>query len=658
MISNTDGLTIGTRYRPEIDGLRAIAVVAVVLYHLDPSFAPGGFLGVDVFFVISGFLIATSVLADAERGAFSFLTFYDRRARRLAAPLLLVLASSFLLGYLLLLPDDYAAFASSAFAAVFLHANHHFLETTGYFSPDAHSKPLLHTWSLAIEEQFYIFFPALIVAVRKWGGSRHLGVLGVAAALSFGACVAIERTYGSLAFFLLPFRAWEMLLGALLAVAIFKDRFVLSGRATEFCSTLGLTLVLASIALFDSGTRHPGFPTLLPCVGAAMLILGSGRRKTCAGRLLASAPLVGMGRLSYALYLWHWPLIVFVIYYLDRSLTGSEQAVLFAISIALSFATLVLVENPVRFRKTRFLRGETLFGTIAAIALLSGASLAITRSGGLPHRVDPDVFRIADARNDWTQDQIDCVDLQPEAIIAGDVCRFRTRRASARRVLLWGDSHATALLPPLADLAEAGVLNLTFLATNGCPPIFDLETEKGDCAAANDAVRMRLKAEEFDVVIVAANWQSYGRSNPVRFLTPEQGQTLEGRLRFGAWSTLRWTSERVGAVLVIGQVPVYTVDVPTHLARALFFGPLDRLAGTRRRPPAPRLDPPYLLGAAREAGVPILSPAASLCVSGNCRMIQDGLVLYKDSGHLSSRGARAVLTDPLARALMRLPERD
>ncbi|WP_375571395.1 acyltransferase family protein [Ahrensia marina] len=640
-------------HRLEIDGLRAIAVLAVVFYHLDSTLVPGGFLGVDVFFVISGFLIAKSIFADIDAERFTLLSFYERRARRLAAPFLLVVGVSTIFGYALLMPDDYSAFGSSAVSALLLHSNHYFFGVSGYFSPDAHSKPLLHFWSLSVEEQFYLVFPVMTLVVARWCGSHLFPIFGALAGLSFALCVFVVPNQPDMAFFLIPFRAWELLLGVLLAIALRQDRIRVTDVAKEACSAIGVVLVLWSIVFFTSDTTHPGFPTLIPCIGTALVIFGDSERKTIPGLVLSAAPMVGLGRLSYALYLWHWPVICFVVYYLGRSLTVPEQMAVFAGSILLSILTLEFIENPARFRKTRIFTGETIAATIVVISAASVTNLAIHRSGGLPQRVDPEVRRMADARSDWTPDQFTCADPDPSEIRTGDICRYTTSGATGLRVLLWGDLYATALLPPMVDLTDSDGYELTFVATNGCPPILDLETEKGNCAEANDAVRDLMKNEAFDLLVMAANWRSYGRDNPVSFRTYEEDATEEG-IGAGLSTTLAYSLTQTTSVLVVGQVPSYVVDVPMYLARASFFAPIDQLIGTRRRLPTAQWEVEYVHIAASEAGVDVLDPSEFLCTNGLCRMMQDELVLYKDRGHLSSRGSQAIMGEPLRNAISRL----
>ncbi|HKY93802.1 MAG TPA: acyltransferase, partial [Kiloniellales bacterium] len=297
-------------YRPDIDGLRAVAIVPVLLFHAGVPGFSGGYVGVDVFFVISGYLITRLIAGEMESGGFSLLRFYERRARRILPALLLVLLACLPFAHLLLLPDQYADFADSIDATLGFVSNFYFFGQTGYFEDDVGTMPLLHTWTLAVEEQFYVVFPLLLLAMRRGGRRGWLLVVVLLFALSFAT--ALYFSTGDAAFYLSPARAWELMLGSLLALL----HWTLRSRAVAAALALvGLGMILAAVVSYDEATTPSSFALLLPCGGAALVILsGAGRAQPAgfAGSMLASRLPVAIGLISYSLYLWHWPVLVFL----------------------------------------------------------------------------------------------------------------------------------------------------------------------------------------------------------------------------------------------------------------------------------------------------------------------------------------------------------
>ena len=295
-------------YRPDIDGLRAIAVVSVILFHLNAL--RGGFVGVDIFFVISGFLITSLLWKEIQAtGTVSLIGFYDRRIRRIFPALFAMFAVSWVVGFLYLFPNEFTAFARSMLAALLSVANLFFWRESGYFAAAASTKPLLHTWSLGVEEQFYVLFPPLLALLYKLSARRLKLSLTVLALLSFALCVALTRSSPDAAFYLPVTRAWQLLFGSLLAL---NDLAVLRHRLwRNAAALLGLLILGYTLLRFSSATPFPGYMALLPTLAAALLIAAGTKGKTLVGRVLSFKPFVFVGLISYSLYLWHWPLIVF-----------------------------------------------------------------------------------------------------------------------------------------------------------------------------------------------------------------------------------------------------------------------------------------------------------------------------------------------------------
>jgi peptidoglycan/LPS O-acetylase OafA/YrhL len=371
------GNLLQVRYRPEIDGLRAVAVVPVILFHAGIDAFGGGFVGVDVFFVISGYLITSIILAEQQEGTFSLLSFYERRARRILPALFLVMAASSLMAWLLFYPSDLEAFSRSVIATALFSSNFLFWHETGYFDTAAELKPLLHTWSLAVEEQYYILFPLFLMAMWRVAQSRTalaLLLLGVASLVlaEWGA-----HKHPEAAFFLLPFRLWELALGALAALYLSGRQPTFGLRLSQVGSGVGLALILWAVFRFDKNTPFPGFNALVPTVGAALIILFA-TPSTLIGRLLSTRLLVGVGLISYSAYLWHQPLLAFSRY---KSLTEPPVwAVLGICSLTFFLAYLCwrFIELPLRRRETYSRKAVFMMSatgiTLATAFGMSGAS--------------------------------------------------------------------------------------------------------------------------------------------------------------------------------------------------------------------------------------------------------------------------------------------
>ena len=312
----------GRGYRPEIDGLRALAVVPVVLFHAGVDAFSGGFVEVDIFFVISGYLICRIILSEAEEDRFSFIKFYDRRIRRIVPALLLVILVSIALSLLFALPNQVMDVGKSAIAALLSFSNFYFWAQGGYFAPAAEFRPLLHTWSLGVEEQFYIFFPVFVILFLKIKLNVRLIILySLLPMYAISLWLSFEKP--SVAFFLLPARAWELGLGALLASGAIPA--IGSRLLREVFSAAGFGMIILSVFVIDLGMVFPGWVALLPCIGSA-LIIHTANGGTLVQRLLSVRHIVFVGLISYSLYLWHWPIFVFM-----RMIPGGAASVHIAV---------------------------------------------------------------------------------------------------------------------------------------------------------------------------------------------------------------------------------------------------------------------------------------------------------------------------------------
>ncbi len=381
------------KYRGEIDGLRTIAVVPVVLFHAGFSMFSGGFVGVDVFFVISGYLITSILLDELEAGKFSIINFYERRMRRILPALFFVMGACLIPALLWLTPLDYKNFSQSLIATSAFSSNLLFWSESGYFDTEAELKPLLHTWSLAVEEQYYIFFPVFLALLWKWRGQRlFFPIITIVSVLSLVAAEWCIRNSPAAGFYLLPSRAWELLLGA--GIARFQHGNV-RAQATalrDLAAFAGLAMILAAITLFDETTPFPGLSAVLPAVGTALIIqfTDEGGR---ARALLGARPLVFMGLLSYSTYLWHQPLLAFAHYRNVEPLGVGFALALCVASVGLAYISWRFVEAPFRSRAATSRRTIFLVSGVGTAAFMA-VGLAGHFANGFPARMDAASLKI------------------------------------------------------------------------------------------------------------------------------------------------------------------------------------------------------------------------------------------------------------------------
>ncbi|MFM7347934.1 MAG: acyltransferase family protein [Erythrobacter sp.] len=361
-------------YRRDIDGLRAVAVFPVVLYHAGVPGFPGGFVGVDVFFVISGYLITAILAREIAEGRFSLAGFYERRARRILPPLAVVLAATLLVGWHLLMPEELLRLGRATFATVLFASNVSAARSLDYFAPAAEFEPLLHTWSLAVEEQFYLIFPLLLMGLAWAGWSRRaLAVVAGLSALSLAAAAALIDARPLWVFYLIVFRVWELGAGAMLALT--RPAPPHARLLREGLGLAGLLAILAPVALYSAATPFPGFAALPPVLGATLLIwIGGEGGGSRASRLLALRPLVGIGLVSYSLYLWHWPILAFVrVFEGWVRISNATAAGAVAASLAAAWLSWRFMERPFRMRPPDGPSRTTVFALSAVVFGLLGA---------------------------------------------------------------------------------------------------------------------------------------------------------------------------------------------------------------------------------------------------------------------------------------------
>lgn len=614
-------MTSAIRYRRDIDGLRALAILPVLLFHAHVPGFSGGYVGVDIFFVISGYLITGIIAREVDEGRFSLARFYERRFRRIMPALALMILTVLAAAAWLYLPGDLEGVPRSALAATLFASNLWFFTDTGYFSGGADVKPLLHTWSLAVEEQYYIGFPILLMLLARFAPRRRTAVVAGITALSLAIAIVMQRDTSGFTFYLLPTRAWELFAGALLAlgaVPALRPRWL-----RKLVAWSGFIAVALSVTLYDRNTVFPGVTALAPVLGAAALIHAA--PGTSVGKLLGWGPMVGVGLISYSLYLWHWPLIVFTEYATDAPLSGGTRFAVIGAALLAGTASWRFVERP--FRDAQRMPAKIIFRfTAAAMAILCMLSLALMAMGGWSSRFTPQVLAQMAGQRDFAPTRKQCHD---SYMRGATPCTLGA--AVPPDALLWGDSHGVELAYALSLTARAENHSLIESTTSSCPPVLEFEARDPRCAAANRATFAAIRANPaIRRVYLAAFWANGAYDDPAfvnRLDRTIAALRAEGR-----------------QVVLIGPVPPQSFDVPRHLAHLGRAGRLQEARGVDRTWVEARTVHLHTLFARWQAkGVGLIDPVAALCSNGKCLIEQGGKPLYFDSHHLSVAGARLII---------------
>ena len=646
-------------YRADIDGLRAIAIAPVVLFHAGMPGLEGGFVGVDVFFVISGFLMASLITSELDMGTFSLLRFYERRVRRIFPALFAMIAASAVAAWCLFMPIELEYFSRSVAAAALFGSNILFEQKSGYFDIAAQLKPLLHTWSLAVEEQFYIAFPLSLVLLRRMGRQWVAPVLGIALLISLGLSIWKVERAPQTAFFLSQYRFWELLLGALLAFDLIPRPT--PGVLRQGVAALGLGLIAFAIFAFDKDTTFPGLAAIVPCLGAAMVVHAKADAGPV-GRALSSPPLVFLGLISYSLYLWHWPFFVFARYILDRSLSLGENILLIVLSIIVSSASWQFIEQPFRSRSSPVSRANLRMGAIAAVTIAVVFGVYVSVGRGLPGRLTPEAQKLYAASYDGSQYLsqkcfIDTTGKGPSlsAIRAGSICRIG-KAVPKPEFVVWGDSHAAAMAPAIDIAASRSGHGGLFVARGGCPPLLDYHFGKTRifkdkrCRDFNQAAFDLVERRHIPVVFMLAFWPKYVH----RAELPGEGIYYDPRVSppLADWSapvarslalTLGRLTQIGTRVILVMDVPEIGYKVPEALAKAAMKGTSpdiapSRISVLRRQALSRQLIQMY----AARYHASVIDPVPAFCDKTHCDVERDGTVFYRDSDHITGTAAKSL----------------
>ena len=616
----------GHRYRRDVDGLRAVAVIPVVLFHSGLTILSGGFVGVDVFFVISGYLITSIIWGEINQGRFSIVRFYERRVRRIFPALFVVLVFCLAASAILYLPSDFRRVPRSVIAALGFVSNILFWMEAGYFDAPSALKPLLHTWSLAVEEQYYLFFPLLMAFLHARWPRFLIPAIVVLALLSFALSLVAVVVAPAFAFYMAPTRIWELFAGSVLALGVVPA--IRGPMVREIAAAAGLVLILVAVFVLSEAVPFPGPAALLPVLGSVLIIhAGEG---TWVGRLLGNPLPVFIGLISYSLYLWHWPIIVFTTYYKGELSGVGDMLGVVAASLVAATLSWYFIERPFRLRSTEqghFTRRQIFRIAAAGSAALAVAAGAAWSAGGWPSRLAPEVVRLDEYSDASSPRRAECHRENLSRPIA-ESCRYGAPVDPT--VALWGDSHGVELVYALGEIASSRGISIQQFTFSGCSPALGFRGADEDCARFNEqTLRYLAERPQIGTVIWVARFDADHRRSP--------GFIAAARR---AIERLRDTGKRVVIVYPVATQPH---SVPQALARLSArggdFDSFGTPAAEFRRRTAAAIS---MLDAIQGDNIVRVRTDRLLCGATRCRAQANRVPLYFDDHHLSIYGARMV----------------
>ena len=673
-------------YRPHIDGLRGLSIIVMILFHAKFFGDTGGFIGVDIFFVISGFLITSIIVRDIHAGQFSLVKFWERRIRRIIPPLFLMMLFVSVAGYFLILyPQDYHHLGNALIAQSLFVSNILFTLTDNYFDTTSQFSPLLHTWTLSLEEQFYLFFPFLVLLCvwcwRKWKGKRErsswqkfllaaVALLGLASfalnmwfvTLSPSAGLKLpfvsqgvfwQTSLSTAGFYLLPTRAWEMGLGIALALTGFTFR---SKKTAEIASAAGLALILGGVFLLNPGMPYPGIAALVPTLGTLLVIAGNEEWPTLSGRLLSTRALVGIGLISYALYLWYWPLFVLTGVITLFSPTPLDFVVAIALALLMAMLSYRFVETPIR-KKEWFstTRSAYVFG-IGAMALVLVLGIFVQRSAfAQSSRVPAAATSVLAVAQEEGQTSAECFSSPSDTGAFAGMCHIGAKGPGAHPdFIIWGDSHADAMAPALHALGQTYNVSGAVIVDGACLPVISAHQSPPatGCEGEKSLALNYIETHDIKHIFLIARWTYYveGGPNAVRVayitdsgqVTTSPAEARQVLARTLAPEVERFTGEG-RQVIIVEQVP----EQLHYDTRTLFYAtvragmavPVPSVSAAENAAYQARSNS-VINALAGTPGVTVIDPTSLFCQEGGpCALEKSGTLLYKDENHLSVAGA-------------------
>lgn len=659
-------------YRADIDGIRSIAVTIVILFHYGIAGFAGGFIGVDIFFVLSGYLISSIIFDQLEKGKFQFGHFYFRRIRRLFPVYFVVMLVTFALAYAFLLPREFREFGQSLFASTVYVSNILFFMEAGYFDTASHLKPLLHTWSLSVEEQFYLVFPFLAWVLASFSRKNLFIIFGLMTLVSFIAAVAYIERDTSAVFYLYPFRAWEMFLGTLLATRFIPQ--VSSAKTNSILSFVGLAMLIYPTFTYTDKTLFPGLNALLPCLGTALLIYAGAGHYGWVQRILSTYGPVWIGKLSYSLYLWHWPFYVIYTYLSPNGISGVETALIILATFVASLLSYHFIETPFRHGKILFSNNKmAVFGATAAFSFVAmAAGFYLHKTNGMPQRLDANTAAFAQAGGDLFGDLSNC-ELEDNSTLPGiGYCPIGDPFNAESYTLIWGDSHGGAYKRGFSSLIEGSEHNALLAWTGGCPAIIGIEKDESvsskviddQCPARNNAVLDLIKNDKrINSIVIVGRWSYYihgegvGVDSHNKISLWAEGKskastTDQGRLYTEKFvETLQVLNKLGKKVFVVEQPPEFEDYIGRTVAIGLMKNNSDDLQDSidqlTKQPYAKVMKRQGLMqlvleNAENQGLITLLNTHHYFCDERECSLLRNGVPTYFDNNHVSSFGAEQI----------------
>ena len=636
------------KYRPDVDGLRAVAVTLVLLFHAGLGFS-GGFIGVDVFFVISGYLITGLILKEQRAGKFSLRNFWLRRIRRIIPAATVVVLAVLVAGVFLLPPRDYEELGRSTIAQQVMLSNVYFWRSTGYFAGSAELKPLLHTWSLAVEEQFYLCYPLLLMLLHRFGRRATFLVLGLLAVGSLALSQYGVEHHPSAAFFLLPSRAWELLLGGL--VWFLPPPRHVGPRVVAACSLLSLSAIVLTGWFYSSATAFPGLPALVPCVATALLIYSNSLRLSFPATVLAVRPVVFLGLISYSLYLWHWPVLSFMRYRFGDQIPAPLIAAALAGATFIAIVSWRFVEMPFRRTSHSFSgRFAVARGFVPPFAVVVTLAVVVVATDGVSVRLPRSYYP-------WLYDEDSLSQYEMTADeIRGNGARTLGRSSDKGEPLdwlVWGDSHAMAVAPAFEKLSNDCGIRCALITTSGTPPalgVWQLRHGEDETREWSESVVDFIENRKVRNVVLVARWSYYIGDHGTQSLVVDDrsaGPSVSDATRAlgnGLKHTIRWLNEHEIEVYLMTEVPQQIGDPQARFTWAVAQGVsapsgLDREAYQEHQAGVSRM-----LASLGGEVFTIVSPYDTCFGHRAYSVLGDSEgPYYYDDNHLSAHGARRVI---------------
>ena len=648
-------------HRPDIDGLRALAILPVVLFHVGGTALVGGYVGVDMFFVISGFLIAGTIDQSLGRGVFTLSEFYVQRFRRLWPAMVFMLATMSAVFAVVLAPVDLKAYGQSVLAAVFSASNLYFHLKAGYFDPASELKPLLHTWSLGAEEQFYLLFPLLMMVSRAWHWRARLCLLGGLGCVSFAWSVWAGLFRPDWVFYLPMSRWWELSVGACLALVAPHWAWLQSGQ--RWLAYPGVALLVACLFALPAPQGYPGWQALGPCLGTALVIAAGVGAAPAGGaqRVLAWGVLQHVGRISYSMYLWHWPLLVLARYTLFRDLTTLELLAYGGVLWGISWFSWRWIESPPRglLGGLKWSRPRVVTLVVASATAAVAWAVGLQLTHGLPQRWDPVAQQLAGAALDVNPSRARCDRVDPARLTQGLACEMGQASAPNAALrptyALWGDSFGDALAPGLDQLGRDQGKQGVVLTHSGCFPLLGVRQQDPRCEAFARAAVAYLKAHpEIQHIVWVSRWTTallgtrFGQFHQGNiFITDEQSREksyAENRRVFVRSIERTVMALQGRQITLVAHIPEQQYDVPRALAMQHQFDmrlsvPIRAQEHEERQRALRELLAQADLPRGR---VRVIDLGSHLCDEAHCRVSGPDGVLYADDNHLSRTGALVV----------------